>query len=986
MNMRRTRVSTILLASLFLTTAALAQDESEDEGEEIAVEPAEGDKPAEEPAEEEEAVEEDEEGLDPSRPAPAGKCVIWGKLTDARGEPIIEAEVSVIGTSIKTITDYDGFYRLEVPACKYDLRFWAELQKPTQLTGIAVTTGEVYRQDEKLAPVEGAVDVIEVETEQESSSAEGQILERKRSASVGDSVGRAEMSKQADRSAADSAKRVVGITVEDSRFVFIRGLGERYTNALLDGAPLPSPEPDRQAVPFDLFPSLMLDGLTVAKTFTPDYPGDFAGGSVRIVTRRIPDEFLFSVSLNAGVNSQSTFREGLSYHGSSMDWLGIDGGVRALDPSIPEYKIGRGLKHPDGRFISPDELKGYGQSVNAFMSTERTVYPIDHGGNVVIGHSVALGEESKLGFMGAFSYGRKFELYPDEIIRTFRVETDGGLKRLNDLGVERGIDKVSWGGLGGVTLEIDKHQRIHLTGLYSRSSDNTATELEGRHEERGAIIHETRLSFVSRSLAFGQLRGEHEIEQLNDAELDWNLSLARAERYEPDTRATVFVLDSALGAYNYEDDSQSGLHFFSEQGETTFGGGLNYKQPLVTGPAPTYLKFGSLVSLRSREFNARRFTFQPANGVSPDSRLCHTTTWDATCPDQIFAQENIGTNLELVESTRPNDAYTADLNIFSGYVMIDSSVTDTMRLILGERLEVSDQTIDSIDPHNPEVGAVSSGYTNRDFLPAAALVWGTTSTSNLRLSATRTLARPQLREIAPFSFTDYFGGREVQGNPDLELTHIYNFDLRFEWFPTLREVLAASVFYKRFSDPIEEVIQAAGARGIVTFQNAESADLFGVELEARKSLDFIVPELADLSIVSNLTFARSRVDLDPEEAAFVTNPNRPLSRQAPYIANVALDYSNEDTGTRLRLSYNIAGPRIVAVGTKGLPDVYGQPRHQLDFVGSQELFEGFEIKASAKNLINDSFRETQGEDDEEDAVVHSYTTGVTVNLGLTYTY
>ncbi len=976
-----------VLALLAAPEALHAQDSSEgDEGEEVV------------------AVEEEEEGADddggdddggdelvledPSRPPPKGKAVIWGTLKDEQGEPLIEAEVSVVGTKISTVTDLDGNYRLELPPGTYNVRFWYELHDPTQLQGLEVRAGDVVRVDESLKAQKGAVEVIEVETKTESSSAEGQILERKRSAAVGDAVGRADMSKQGDRSAADAAKRVVGITVEGSRFVFIRGLGERYTNSLLDGAPLPSPEPDRQAVPFDLFPSLMLDGLTVVKTFTPDYPGDFAGGSVRINTRRVPDDLLFSVSLGAGLNTQSTFRQNLTYRGGSLDWLGIDDGKRALPDTIPDYKLGRGLPTPTDRFIRPEELTRHGRAINTYMSTQRTMRPVDHSGNVVVGQSWDLGGESRIGVMAALTYSRKFQLIDDEIVRTFGVDTEtGGLRLLNDLGVERGVDQVRWGGLGGITYELDEHHRLHLTGLHSRSSDNEAIELEGRHEERSALLHETRLRFVSRVLTFGQLRGEHEIPGMNDAEVDWNLSLSRADRSEPNTRSTVFQYTTGFG-YAFEDSSQSGLHFFSDQSEDTFGGGLNWRQPLNdrTGSHPTFVKWGSLVSLRSREFDARRFRYRPTGGGSPGDLVCAIERWDATCPDHIFDTRHIGTSLELEENTRPNDAYTASLRVFAGYAMLDTVIVPSLRLIAGERIEVSEQSINSFDPHNPDVGRVDTGYDSTDFLPAAALVWSVLPTANLRLGATRTVARPQLREVAPFSFTDYFGGREVQGNPALRPTQIYNLDLRFEWFPSLQEVLAASVFYKRFADPIESVIQSAGARGIVTFQNAMSAELFGVELEARKSFGFIAAPLADLSIVANITFAQSRVELDPTTAAFVTNPDRPLSRQAPYIINAALDYTNEESGTQARVGYNVAGKRITAVGTQGLPDVFAQPRHQLDVVFSQEVIEGLRLSASGKNLINDDYRETQGGDDVDEALVSRFRTGIEVGLGATYTY
>jgi outer membrane receptor protein involved in Fe transport len=927
----------------------------------------------------------DETSEDPARPPPAGMGVVHGQLVDAQsGEALIEAEVTELASGKKTLTDIDGFYRLELPPGSYDLRFWYELHQARQVRGVRVQAGAVVKVDERLSAMEGSVDVVKVETEADTASTEGQLLGRKRAAAVGDSVGRAEIARTPDRNAAEAAKRVVGANVVGDRFVFVRGLGERYTNALLDGAPLPSPEPDRQTVPLDLFPAMMLENITIAKTFTPDVPGDFAGGSVQIQTRRLPTRFTIGGSLGVGINSQSTFRDSLTYRGSNMDFLGIDGGVRRLPPDIPDYKIDNGLPKDDGTKLGQDEVDAYGKSINAFMSNYRHMTPPDHGGSLVVGYGFEPYTDGRMGVMGAVTYGRSFEVREDEELRNFGIDpTTGELLPLNDLRVERGIDKVRWGTLGGFTWEMAPGQRIHLTGLYSRSADNQAIDIEGHHDEKGATIHETRLSFVSRALSFGQIRGEHELTDLAGAKLAWNASLAQADRDEPDTRAAVFQLDSTFG-FLMVNDAQSGLHFFSDQGERTIAGGMDWTQPLEPGDKATSLKLGTSMSLRDRDFNARRFHFAP-KGKSA-AYTCAVFEWDPKCPNGIFLPDKIGPSLDLVENTRGNDEYDATLNVFAGYAMVDAWITDELRLVAGERIESSHQSIHSFDPWNPEANPIDAELDDTDFLPAASLTWAVLPQANLRLSATRTLARPQLREFAPFAFTDFFGGREVQGNPDLENTRIYNGDVRFEWFPSAREVLAASFFFKRFEAPIEQVITSSGARGTVTFQNAEGANLAGVELEARKNFDFIAEELRDLGIGANLTLAYSRVQLDPEAAAFVTSKARPLSNQTPFITNVSVFYENEDIGFAIRVLYNVSGRSIAQVGTQGLPDVYEQPRHQLDASAAQRLFEGFELKLNGTNLVNSPVRFTQGSDDDDANVIQSYRRGIGLNLTAAYTY
>jgi hypothetical protein len=927
---------------------------------------------------------EEEVSEDPARPPPAGMGVITGRLVDAAGEPLIEAEVKEMKSGKTTLTDLDGFYRLELPPGTYDLRFWYELHQARQVRGVAVQTGAVVKVDERLQPMEGAVDVVAVETEADTSSTEGQLLTRKRAAAVGDSVGRAEIARTPDRNAAEAAKRVVGADIVGDRFVYVRGLGQRYNNALLDGAPLPSPEPDQQTVPLDLFPATMLESITIAKTFTPDVPGDFAGGSVQIETRRIPTKLTFGGSLSIGINSQSTFRDGLTYRGSSMDFLGIDGGARELPSSIPDYRVTRRDKRPDGEFITPEELTAYGRDLNAYMSSQRAMIPPDHGGNLVVGHGFEPYDGGRIGFMGAITYGRSFELRPDMVIRTFSAP-GGVLTKRNDLTAEHAVDKVRWGALGGVTWELSPGQRLHLTGFYTRSSDNNVWEVEGFHEEKTAVLHETRLSFISRALAFGQLRGEHDFPDLDGAHLDWNAYLARADRDEPDTRATVYRFDSNFDSYTLVDDSQSGYHFFSGMGETTVGGGLDWTQPLEKGNAPTKVKLGTSMSSRSRSFSSRRFRFVPDGDAAAYS--CPIQEWDPACSDQIFVPDKIGSSLILEEATRPDDDYDASLRVLAGYVMVDAALADDLRLVVGPRIESSKHDLTTRDRFLG-VETPRTDESDTDILAAAGLTWAVTPQANLRLSATRTVARPQLRELSPTIYNDYFGGRQVQGNPDLEITRIYNGDVRFEWFPTSREVIAVSVFAKHFRDPIEQVILSSSGQGFVGYQNAKGANLAGIEIEARKSFDFVVDELADLSLVGNVTFTHSRVELDDttESGQQNTSKDRALSNQAPFIVNVALDYDNEDTGTRVRVLYNVSGASIHEVGTQGLPDIYRQPRHVLDASVSQRIVEGFELKATGTNLVNSPVRFTHGSDDDDEAVVNSYTRGVGVSLGASYTY
>jgi hypothetical protein len=924
--------------------------------------------------------------LNEEEPEPAkGDGFVQGKILDKQtAQPLAGTSIDVVGTEVRVTTNDKGDFKISLPPGRYALRIYTPGYQPVRVQNVFVYAQGTRKLDVGLEPeAEASDDEFVIEAAPDSASIDALALERKRSASMGDSVGRAEMSKSPDRNAAAAAQRVVGVTLVGNRFVYVRGLGERYTNALLNGAPLPSPEPDRAAVPLDLFPTLALESLTVVKTFTPDSPGDFAGGSVRIETRRIPSKFLFQVSATGGFNTQSTFRERLDYQGGKRDWLGYDDGFRARPGDFPAYKqITPGTK-PDGTDVTRDDLKAAGLSINSYLSTKNSFTPPDHSVSVVVGDGFKLGGDRKLGVVAALSYGRKYEIRTGEIDNQFS-STGTELQSERRYLIDMGRDTVNWGAFASVGYDFSKHHRLTLLGLHSQIADDSARVIEGFNVNRQATIHDTRLDYVTRSLNFGQLHGEHNFPELSDANVDWAAWLSGASRNQPDTRSIAWQLTEGAQNFTYVEDSTSGRHFWAEQSEKIIGGQLSWTQPVLED---SKLKFGGFLNRRTRDFTSRNMSFSRAPGV-PISELgryqCPSQDFNA-CADSLTFGGNIGPLLQLEESTLPSDAYNADLNVYAVYAMTDVAVTRWFRAIVGQRLEVTRQTLEPDDQF--DTGAVIKGakIESTDLLPSVGVVFDVTSKAKLRSSFTRTLARPQLRELAPFAYSSVFGGRPEVGNPDLSLTHISNADIRFEYFPTLKEVMALSVFYKRFSDPIENIVIAGAQNGTSTYQNAKGADLRGLELELRKSLGFLSDHLKHFSFISNLTVSVSNIDLEGKVREYVTSPSRPMVNQAPYSLNLAADY-DAPTGTTVRLLYNVAGARIVQVGTLGLPDAYEHPRHLIDITAQQEIGKHFAVRATAANILNSPVVVTQGEENTDDNIVTKYTTGTVYSLGASYTY
>jgi TonB-dependent receptor len=919
-------------------------------------------------AETDDLADEDLGEEDPARPPPKGKGVVWGVVKDTEfREELVEAPVQVVGTKTQAITDVEGRFRLELPPGTYSIRISYELHQSSRFDQIVVTAGKVVRLDVDLSPDKGAVDVFEVVEEADKASLEGLVLARQRSTVVGDGIGRSEISKTTDRNAAQAAQRVVGANVVGGRFVYVRGLGERYTNALIDGVPLPSPEPDRAAVPLDLFPTGVLNSLTIAKTFTPDSPGDFAGGSVRIETREVPKELVLQLSARGAYNTQSTFHDRLTYRGGSLDWLGIDDGTRALPGGFPTERLDK---------LPPDQRTAAGRQLNSYMSTQGAGTPPDHSVGVTVGNGWDFGNDRKLGVLAALNWGRGYSVRRDEIVRIFKADSTDprGFTPIRDYRATSGVVSMNWGAFGSLTYRFNAQHQLSLEGIRTTLADDRAQHLTGVHTDREANIFATRLAFVTRALNFGLLRGEHHFPKLGRAELAWNVTLSEATRDEPDRRDSVWSdgRGNADRTYAYTDAGESGRHFYSDQSEKQVGGGLDWTQPL--GEGDTKLKAGALISLRNREFHSRAMTLQPRtrDAVAGTTQASSNTHSVLSCPsgdinacnDALFVGRNIGHDqehaLELQENRTEGDRYDAFLNIYAAYLMADLQLTDDLRVVLGERIEHTRQVIEPFDENWVKDPTLRARIGQTDILPAVSGTWSMTAKTKLRASVTRTLARPQLRELAPFAFQDYFGGRVTSGNPDLEMTNITNLDLRLEHFPTLREVLAASIFFKDFVNPIESVILAGGEEGSVNYRNARGAQLVGLELEARHGLEFLTPVLKDLTLGSNLTLSHSEIRVREEETLNLTTLKRPLVHQAPWVLNLSLSYAREKTGTTATVLYNVVGPRIALAGSQGLPDVYEHSRSVLDLTVQQKVIEHFQIKLEGRNLLNSAVLLTQG--------------------------
>ena len=909
--------------------------------------------------------------------------------TDVR---IPDVTIKIVDTDISAKSNEKGEFSIELPADTYTIQVSAPFYKASILSDFKVTIeGNPDELRIILEPQVVKLDAINMRVRLSQSGERGLLERRMRSSRITDSISTEEISKLPDSSAAQAIKRVTGVSIVGGKYVFVRGLGERYSNTLLNNVEIPSPEPNRRVVPMDIFPASLLASLQTVKTFSPDQPGGFAGGSVQVFTKDFPVALMMSLSLSTGYNTQTTGVDGLSYPGGSLDFLGFDDGTREL-PELIQNKAEDIPIRERGRFskfgFTPSEIQEFGREFSNVWSPVRQSIPINQGYKFSLGNSSKLfGKE--FGYLGVISYGNSHS-YNTQVRKAFRIGLNETLSPVTDYTIEQSGNEVDWGSVLNASLRFSPKHLISLRTLTTHAAEDQTRTWEGFNSDRNTDLRSARLQYVERQLFSGQLAGHHgfdfgepkltgvseednndsgdSIEEQSDLSMEWRLTYSRAARDEPDTRETIYE-DIGDGTYTFRDVTQSGSRFFFDLEDDEYNARIDFSMPVKkTG----ILKWGGLLRDRARTFDARRFRFLPSDNVDSEVDL-------SSSPETLFKSDNIVPRVfELRESTLATDNYLADHNIYSGYLMFDIPFGLKWQLMTGLRLESSNQVVTTYDPFSSVLKPILSDLETLDLLPGLNLTYRLTARMNLRFAVSRTVTRPDFRELAPFEFTDFVGGRTILGNPDLERTLINNFDFRWEVFPnTGGGVFAISAFYKRFQQPIEQIIQPQ-AEVRITYENAEAANNYGIELEARQNMSIIHPSLKAFSINANAALIASKVVL-PVDVGIQTSSERALQGQCPYIINLSIGYDNPNWDISSSVAYNIYGRRLSDVGNHGAPDVFEQPRGELDFSFSRTVAGAYKFSFSAKNLLDPEVAFKQG---EKSSV--SYKLGRSFSFGISY--
>jgi TonB-dependent receptor len=871
------------------------------------------------------------------------KLAISGKVTDkSSNEELIGANISVVGTSRGASTDLDGTYSIKnVDPGKYSLRFSYTSYQTLLIENVIVESGKDVKINVQLEPAATELNEVVI-TSEALRSTEGSLLNiQKNSLNIVDGMSAELIGKNNSSDGTDILKRMTGITIADGKYAYVRGVGDRYNNTLLNGSNLPSTDPEKKSFSYDLFPASLIENILTSKTFTPDKPADFTGGLVEINTIEFPSKFILNVSVSSNFNSMTLGKNFVSYSGGKNDWLGFDDGTRDMPSLITKNKVGAGL-------YSTEELQQIGLQFKNNWSTKNSKAPIKGSFKINVGNNYDLGEESVLGYIASVTYSNS-----DEIKQMERnnYTFEGPRYQYNGFNYS---NYVSLGVMFNTSLKYDMNNKISFKNVYNQNADDETIIYEGPYYYNPDYRKVTSLRFVSRSLLSSQLIGEHHLDLLHGLKMDWNLNYGISKRDEPDARRYVYTrsIDNPDQEFQFLLDQSISTRFFSDLTDHNYGSSFNFAlKPFESAYLPN-LKFGFNYDKKDRDFSARIFGFKNL----PGGNFAYENSLMTQSVDKIFAAENFGNRfLEVVEITKPSDSYESEQDVIASYLMTEFEPIGSLRIVTGFRYEKSIQKMKTVDL---VTGAVDVNSTYNDFLPSLNLTYLLTNQINVRLAYSRTLARPEFRELASFTYFDFVANELVQGNPNLRRSLITNYDFRFEVFPGAGELFAVSVFYKKFDSPIEQVLlSSSGFEPTRSFENSKEATSYGVEFELRKEMSFISKMLSNFSIVGNMSFIKSKIKL--ANANGFQASERPLQGQADYIANLGLYYEDYLGGFSMSVIYNKVGEKIYSVGFANLGDIIEKPREQVDINSSIRLVDNFSLKLAAKDLFEQEYKFVQ---------------------------
>jgi TonB-dependent receptor len=901
---------------------------------------------------------------------------ITGKVTDkTTGETLIGLTVGIDGTTKGVVTDIEGRYSLQgLAPGKYNLSFRYLGYQTKNVTGVEVKSGVVSTLNVIMEEsASKSLNEVVVTATYKQATVGALYAQQKNNVSISSGISSDIIKRSPDRNTSDVLKRVSGASIQENKFIIVRGLNDRYNSALINNAILSSTEPDKKAFSFDIFPSNLIERIVINKTASPDLPGDFAGGIVQIFTKDVPDENFTEISVGQGYNNISTFKDFKSNINSENKWIGFSADSRVLPAAFPANRQSYATL-PDAQKADASRLLA-----NSYPESESTAIPSQNY-QVTVGLRKDLKNDATVGSIISLTYRSAQNLY--QFVRNDWDNPDTRTIYAKEYYDNQNKFNVTWGGIANFSYKKGNN-KISFKNSYNRVLDELYYTRTGENRNNLVDVSFRSNELSEKSFYNTQFEGDHLFGK-RKLKFNWNLNYANINRSQPDLR-TIEYTRSIGTQLPFEMVDRNSRRFFSDLSDNNIGGSVNLSIPFNFKKEVNTLKIGFLGLQKYRDFSSRIFNYQTQASGTEAARLISLPY------NEIFQPENIRADrFILSEFTNNPDSYKGQSTLSAGYLMLDNKLSEKLRLVWGSRLEYFYQNIDGTDLSAQPVDAEEIYL---DLLPSFNLTYSLTEKSNLRLSGSKTVTRPEFRELAPFAFFDYQTTASLSGNPDLKRSSNYNADIRFETYPSAGEAITVSAFYKYFQNPIELIANSASNSDLrrFSYQNANSAITLGLEIDFRKTLSFISDKgfFNNTTFFANASYIKSEVSLGNVGG----NQNRALQGQSPYLINGGLQYSDSKSGLIVSTLYNRIGQRINVVGFQGYQDWYENGRDVIDIQISKQVFKSKgEFKLNVSDLLSQDFVTYQNMDSQSafnkdiDRNIFTNNPGRSISLSFSYKF
>ncbi len=835
------------------------------------------------------------------------------------------------------------------------------------LANIAPLTAQAEEADS------AAIEEVVVKASRLKGTASAVIEERRNQAFVADILGAEQIARTGDSDAASALKRVTGLTLVDGKFIYIRGLGERYSSTLLNGAAVPSPDPTRSVIPLDLFPSSIIESLSVQKSYSPSMPAHFGGGNVDIRLKSIPSDFVFNFGGNIGGNTNN-FDDGYTYNGGGNDWRGVDDGTRAAPSSL------------EALWNSYTPLSGVSQEQNRLIASElnRDYDPILESVNPDIGLDMTIGDrfdndKFRWGYLAAVSYDNEWQVTEEYQGQDFRENTDGTFSLVRGFDeVKTNQHNVRWSGMFNFGVEYDRDHRIDYSLILLRDTEDEYEYKLGNTNNvllsDGLRVQDNDVSYEEREMIANQFRGVHNFPELWNIGVDWKYSDARSSRYAPGGVSTRYILADE-NENNVFEESESSLRNASTATRYTFQDlndkvenyGYNISIPFMFDNSELELKSGADFITKTRDSFGRRIDI---NTLAFDGLDFSGSRLNDILTDDVIVNAPLKNNESIIrDTTIDGDDYYSAQKVDAYYLEADWFINNKWRISGGLRYEDYRQVVAPLKPSTGEFDLPDDitqlSIQEDDVYSSLALTFIQGDEVQYRLSYGETTIRPDIREVAPTTFLDPLTSFPVRGTPLVQTTDVKHYDARWEWYLSTGENLSVGLFYKDMINPIESV-QSPGQDGppLIVIANADDGEIYGVEVEFMKDFNFIGDFWGmngeDFFLSGNVTLSDSEVNIDTQRvvdqtgvSAAITNTTRRLTGHSEYVVNLNLGYDHPNGNHSVTMAYNVFGERIIIPGIEGQDDRYEQPFQSLDVIYTYYPTYSSTVKFKVKNVLDE---------------------------------